>query len=162
MPLLGMFQLLCVLGTYLKSAVFSVRLRDMQLREKLRIAAIVVLILVPTVVFARQKPNKQRESVVVEVVSSKTKTHVSHAWGTGLSRNKMPDDAYTYTDVFFAIVDEKHVVYSCVERKKVCPLLEPGSKLTVEQVGNSIYIPNPGSSENKPSVAHYELVGGSW
>ena len=105
--------------------------------------------------------DKSKGNVEIQVVSSKTSTYTEFSRGTPLT-SKTVKDAYAYTDHFFAIVNGKHLVYSCAERKKVCPMLESGSKITVEQDGDSIYIPVAGTSEQKPSYTHYKLVGESW
>src|ERR1700690_2186341 len=127
-----------------------------------RIVRIVVLGLVPTLLCAAPTP-KPRESIVVEVSSSKTDVHTSYKHGSGIFGNKLPNDAYSYTDIIFAVVDGQHVVYSCAEHNKSCPLLESGSKVPAERDGDSIYIPSAASSsEKKPVLTHYKLVSNGW
>lgn len=127
-----------------------------------RFAAIFVLILLPTIVYASPTPKKQKESITVEVASTKTDTYVTYARINSLTKSRLPKDSYSYTDVIFAIVNGKHVVYSCAERKKVCPLLENGTKLSAEQDGDSMYLAAPNSSGKKASPTHYRLAPGGW
>ena len=127
-----------------------------------RIAAISVLILLPTIVYASPSPKKQKETIVVEVASTKTDTHTSYTRSTSWVKSRLPKDSYTYTNILFAIVDGKHVVYSCAERKNVCPLLENGTKLSAEQDGDSMYLAPPNPSDKKASPTHYHLAPGGW
>ena len=127
-----------------------------------RIVRIAVLGLVPTLLCAAPSP-KPRDSIVVEISSTKTDVHTSYKHGSGIFGNKLPNDAYSYTDIIFAVVDGKHVVYSCAEHNKSCPLLESGSKVPAERDGDSIYISSAASpSEKKPEFTHYKLVGNGW
>src|ERR1035438_8660445 len=116
-----------------------------------RIVRIVVLGLVPTLLCAAPTP-KPRESIVVEVSSSKTDVHTSYKHGWGIFGNKLPNDAYSYTDVIFALVDGQHVVCSCAPHKTPCPLWEPGSKVPAERARDSIYISSAASSSEKKPV----------
>jgi hypothetical protein len=126
-----------------------------------RIAGFAALVLIPMLVCAAPTP-KPRESIVVEVSSSKTNVHTSYKHGSGIFGNKLPNDAYSYTDIVFAVVDGKHLVYTCAEHNDACPLLESGSKVPAEREGDSIYILPTASSEKKPSPTHYKLVGNGW
>jgi hypothetical protein len=96
------------------------------------------------------------------VSSIKTNVHTSYKRGTSIFRNKLPNDAYSYTDIIFAVVDSNHVVYTCAEHNSVCPILEPGSKLPAERDGDSIYISSASPSDKKPVLTHYKLVGNGW
>jgi hypothetical protein len=127
-----------------------------------RIAAISVLILAPTLLYPSPAPRKEKETIIVEVASTKTDTYVSYAWINSVSKSRLPKDSYTYTDILFAIVDGKHVVYSCAEHKKVCPLLEAGAKLSAEQNGDSMYLSPLNSSDKKAAPTHYRLAPGGW
>jgi hypothetical protein len=113
--------------------------------------ALAALILVPSLIFATPEPRKQKENIVVEVASIKTDMH-----------RTLPNVSYTYTDIIFAVVNEKHVVYACAERDKACPLLEAGSKIPAESDGDSIYISTTVPSEKKPLVIHYKFVSNGW
>ena len=113
--------------------------------------ALAALILVPSLIFATPEPRKQKENIVVEVASIKTDTHTKHT--------RM---LYTYTDIIFAVVNEKRVVYACAERDRACPLVEAGSKIPAESDGDSIYISTTVPSEKKPLVIHYKFVSNGW
>jgi hypothetical protein len=127
-----------------------------------RIVRLAVLALFPTLVCAAPTP-KPRESITVEVSSIKTNVHTSYKRATSIFRNKLPNDAYTYTDIIFAVVDGNHVVYTCAEHNNVCPILESGSKLPAERDGDSIYISSAASSsDKKPVLTRYKLVGNGW
>jgi hypothetical protein len=127
-----------------------------------RFASIFALILLPAIIYASPTPKKQKESITVEVASTKTDSYVTYAHLNSLTKSRLPKDSYTYTDVIFAIVNGKHVVYSCAERKKVCPLLENGTKLSAERDGDSIYLTPPNPSDKKASPTHYRLAPGGW
>jgi hypothetical protein len=120
------------------------------------------LILVPSLILAAPEPKKQKVSIVVEVASVKTNTHTTYTRSTSWVMSKLPKDSYMYTDIIFAVVNEKHVVYACAERDKACPVLEAGSKIPAESDGDSIYISTTLPSEKKPLVTHYKLAGNGW
>ncbi len=145
---------------YLCNCFSGDKLRIPRIRN--RIAAISFLILLPAVVHASPMPKKQKESITVEVASTKTDTYVTYAHLNSLTKSRLPKDSYTYTDVIFAIVNGKHVVYSCAERKKVCPLLETGARLPAEQEGDSMLLAQPDSSDKRASSTHYHLTPGGW
>jgi hypothetical protein len=124
--------------------------------------ALAALILIPSLVLAAPEPKKQKESVVVEVASIKTNTHITYTRSTSWVMSKLPRDSYAYTDILFAVVNEEHAVYTCAERDKACPVLEAGSKIPAEKDGDSIYISTISPSEKKQLVTHYKLVSSSW
>jgi len=126
-----------------------------------RLATLAALFLVPALAYATPAP-KEKDSVEVEVASIKTNIYTSYTRSTSWAMSRLPKDSYTYTDIIFAVVDGKHVVYTCADRKKVCPVLDAGSKVQAERDGDSIYITSSVPSEKKPVVAHYKLVSGSW
>lgn len=127
-----------------------------------RFAAVSVLILLPIITYASPTPKKQKESITVKVASTKTDTYVTYTRINSLTKSRLPKDSYTYTGVIFAIVNGKHVVYGCAERKKVCPLLDNGTKLSAEQDGDSMYLAQPNPSDKKASPTHYRLAPGGW
>ena len=124
--------------------------------------ALAALLLIPSLILATPEPKKQKESIVVEVASIKTDTHTTYTRSTSWARSKLPRDSYTYTDIVFAVVNEKHVVYACAERDKACPVLDAGSKIPAERNGDSIYISSTVPSEKKPMVTHYKFVSNGW
>jgi hypothetical protein len=123
---------------------------------------VAALILVPTLVFAAPEPRRSKESVVVEVASVKTNTHTTYTRSTSWVMSKLPRDSYAYTDIFFAVVGDSKLVYSCAERDKACPVLEPGSKIQAERDGDTLLISTMGPSEKKPLVTHYKLISTGW
>jgi hypothetical protein len=124
------------------------------------VGAISALILLPALVHA--SPGAKKQSIVVEVASTKTDTYTAYTRSNSWMKTRLPKESYSYTDILFAIVDGKHVVYSCVEHKKVCPLLDPGTKLSAEQDGNSMLLSPPNPSDKKASPTHYRLAPGGW
>ena len=124
--------------------------------------ALAALILVPSLMFAAPEPKKQNESIVVEIASIKTNTHTTYTRSTSWVKSKLIKDGYIYTDIIFAVVNEKHLVYACAERDKSCPVLEAGSKIPAERDGDSIYISTTVPSRKKPLVTHYKLASTGW
>jgi hypothetical protein len=127
-----------------------------------RTFALAALILIPALVSAAPTPKKSKESIVVEVASVKTNTHTTYTRSTSWVMSKLPRDSYAYTDLFFAVVGDTKVVYSCAERDKGCPVLEAGSKIPAVRDGDTIFISTAGPSEKKPLVTRYKLVGNGW
>ncbi len=83
-------------------------------------------VIIPSVAFATAK---QRETIELQVVSSQTKTHGSP-----------PGEVFHYTDVMFTQVNGKNVIYECVRRADLCPLMESGKAYTADRDGEFIYI----------------------
>ena len=127
-----------------------------------RTFALAALILVPSLAFAAPQPKKSKESVELEVARVKTSTHTTYTRSTSWVMSRLPKDSYAYTDLFFAVVGDQKVVYSCAERDKSCPVLEQGSKIQAERDGDNLLISTTGPSEKKPLVTHYKLVGNGW
>jgi hypothetical protein len=121
----------------------------------------ILLFLASTLAYAKPAP-KEKETIEVEISSVKTNIYTTYTRSTSWVMSKLPKDSYTYTDIIFAVVDGKHVVYTCADRKKVCPVLEAGTKVSAERDGDSIYISSTVPTEKKPVVAHYKIVSGSW
>jgi hypothetical protein len=82
--------------------------------------------------------NKSAESVQIEVVSTKTNYH-------GNAPN-----VFKYTDVLFARVNGKNLVYACVQRGDECPLMQNGKSYPAERVGGYIYISMDAPDSKKP------------
>ncbi len=112
-----------------------------------RAAKIAFLVLIPLSAFATPKG---RETITVQVVSSKTKIHGSS------SRN-----VFSYTDLMFTLVDGKNVVYACDQRGNACPLMEAGKTYTADREGKFIYISMSSPEDKKPFSVKYKQVG-SW
>jgi hypothetical protein len=124
--------------------------------------ALAAFILIPALVSAAPEPRKSKESVTVEVASVKTDTHTTYTRSTSWVMSKLPKDSYVYTDIFFAVVGDTKLVYSCAERDKSCPVLEPGSKFQAERDRDMLMISSAGPSEKKPLLTHYKLVSTGW
>ena len=110
-------------------------------------AKIAFLVLIPLSAFAMPKG---RETITLQVVSSKTKIHSSS-----------PGNIFSYTDVMFTQVNEKKVVYACDQRGDICPLMESGKSYTADRVGDVIYISISSPESKKPFSVKYKQVG-SW
>jgi hypothetical protein len=110
-------------------------------------AKIAFLILIPLAVLA--KPN-EKGTATVQVVNSTTKFHGSSSGGI-----------FTYTDLLFAQINGKNVVYECVQRGDICPVLESGKSYSADQEGVFIYLPMT-SPELKKAVSSKFRQVGSW
>jgi hypothetical protein len=107
-------------------------------------AKIALLVLIPLSAFAMPKG---RESITLQVVSSKTKIHSS-------SRN-----IFSYTAIMFTEVNGKKVVYECHQRGDVCPVMESGKTYTADREGDFIYISMSSPEDKKPFSVKYKQVG---
>jgi hypothetical protein len=103
-------------------------------------------VIIPNVAFATAK---QRETIELQVVSSQTKTHGSP-----------PGEVFHYTDAMFTQVNGKNVIYECVRRADLCPLMESGKAYTADRDGGFIYIAIR-LANGKPIVVKYKQLG-SW
>ena len=107
-------------------------------------AKIALLVLIPLSAFAMPKG---RESITLQVVSSRTKIHSS-------SRN-----IFSYTAIMFTEVNGKKVVYECHQRGDVCPVMESGKTYTADREGDFIYISMSSPEDKKPFPVKYKQVG---
>jgi hypothetical protein len=90
------------------------------------IAISTLAMLMPIILSANAK---QRETIQLIVLSSKTQIHGQH-----------PPDVFEYTDLMFTQVAGKHVTYECDQRGDVCPIMEAGKIYSADRIGNEIYI----------------------
>jgi len=111
-----------------------------------RAAVIAVLILAPLSAFATPNGKVTR---TFQVDNATTRIHGSS--GT----------AFSYTDLVFTQIDGKKVVYECVQRGDICPMLEPGKSYTADQDGAFLYVPMTAPELKKAVSAKFKLVG-SW
>jgi hypothetical protein len=74
-------------------------------------AKLAFLVLIPLSAFPVPKG---RETITLQVISSKTKIHSSSG------------NVFSYTDLMFTQINGKKVVYACDQRGDVCPLMESG------------------------------------
>jgi hypothetical protein len=110
-----------------------------------RAAKIAFLVLIPLSAFATPK---ERETATLQVITSKTKIH-------GAS----PGNIFTYTDLMFTEVNGKRVVYECVQRGDICPVMEPGKTYTADREGAFIYILMSSPGDKKALSAKFRQVG---
>lgn len=103
-------------------------------------------VIVPSIAFAAAK---QRETIELQIVSSQTKTHGSP-----------PGEVFRYTDVMFTHVNGKDVIYECVRRADLCPLMESGKAYAADRDGEFIYIAIR-LTNGRPIVVKYKRLG-SW
>ena len=111
-----------------------------------RSAKLAVLLLTPLSVLAAPNGKVAR---TLQVSNSTTRIH-------GSSGN-----AFSYTDLVFTQIDGKKLVYECVQRGDICPMLEPGKSFDAEQDGSYLYIPVTAPELKKAISAKFKLVG-SW
>ena len=107
-------------------------------------AKIAILILISLSSFATPK---ERETITLQVVSSKTRIHSSSG------------NVFSYTEVMFTQVNGKKVVYACDQRGNVCPLMESGKTYTADRDGDFIYISMSSPEDKKPFSVKYKQVG---
>jgi hypothetical protein len=112
-----------------------------------RVAKIAFLILIPLSALAIPK---EKGSTTLQVVTSKTKIHGSS-----------PGNIFTYTDLIFTEVNGKKIVYECIQRGDICPILESGKTYTADQQGSVIYILMNSPENKKELSAKFKQVG-SW
>jgi hypothetical protein len=110
-----------------------------------RAAKIAFLILIPLSAFAIPK---EKGSTTLQVVTSRTKIHGSS-----------PGNIFTYTDLIFTEVNGKRVVYECIQRGDICPILESGKTYTADQEGSYIYILMNSPQDKKEFSAKFKQVG---
>jgi hypothetical protein len=91
-----------------------------------------------------------RETTSLQVVSSNTRIHRT-ASGT----------VFAYTDLMFTQAKGKKLVYECVLRGNICPLMETGKTYTADQDGRFIYISMSAPEDKKATSVKFKQVG-SW
>jgi len=111
------------------------------------VAKIAFLILIPLSAFGIPK---EKGSAKLQVVTSRTKIHGSS-----------PGNIFTYTDLIFTEINGKKIVYECIQRGDICPILESGKTYTADQQGSVIYILMSSPENKKELSAKFKQVG-SW
>jgi hypothetical protein len=109
------------------------------------VAKIILSVLIPTTIFAARK---EKETIELKVVSSKTKIHGSFS-----------NAVFTYTSIMFTEVNGIKLMYACNQRRDFCPLMEAGETYTADRVGNVIYVPMKFPDEKHPLPVKYKQVG---
>jgi hypothetical protein len=112
-----------------------------------RTAKLAFLVLIPLSVLATPK---ERESITLQVVSSRTRIHGSFS-----------STAFAYTDIIFTTFNGKRVVYECVQRGNICPMVESGKTYTADRQGDFIYISMSSPEIKKAFPVKFKQVG-SW
>jgi hypothetical protein len=112
-----------------------------------RIMKIAFLILIPLSAFATPKV---RETITLQVVTSNTRIH-------GASTKNL----FAYTDLLFAQLNGKKIVYQCVQHGDVCPMMDSGKSYTADRKGAYIYI-SMGFPDNKKDLFIKFRQVGSW
>jgi hypothetical protein len=112
-----------------------------------RAVKIVTLVLIPLSVIAAPKV---KENVTLQVVTTTTRIH-----------GAFTNDAFAYTDLMFTEFNGKKVVYECVQRGDVCPMVEAGKSYTVNRNGDTIFISMSSPEAKKAFPVKFKQVG-SW
>jgi hypothetical protein len=115
-----------------------------------RFAAIAFFVLIPLSVFAtpKAKESKGKETIALQVVSSKTRINSSS------DRN-----IFTYTDLMFTQFNGKRLVYQCAQHGDICPMVESGQTYTAERDGAYIRITMAFSDDQKSLPIKFRQVG---
>lgn len=112
-----------------------------------RAARIMFFVLIPLFAFANQK---ERPTAQLEVFTVRTQIHSSS-----------PGDMFTYTNLIFAQVNGKRLVYECAQRGDLCPVMESGKTYAGAQDGAFFYIPMTFPGGQKDLSVRFKQVG-SW
>jgi len=110
-----------------------------------RVAKIAFLIFIPLSALAAPKV---KENVTLQVVTTTTRIH-----------GAFTNDAFAYTDLMFTEFNGKKVVYECVQRGNVCPMVEAGKSYTVNRNGDVIYISMSSPVAKKAFQVKFRQVG---
>jgi hypothetical protein len=110
------------------------------------LAGIVFAVLIP---FAILSSAKEKESVEVKVVFSKTKIH-----------NSSRGNVFTYTFLLYTQVNGMNLLYTCDQKGDLCPLMEAGKTYPAERSGDVINIPMTLPDGKIQSIKYKEA--GTW
>ena len=114
-----------------------------------RTAIIAIWAFIPLCALAAPK-EKEKGSVKLQVVTSQTRVHGSYS-----------NNAFAYTDLVFTEVNGKKIVYECVQRGDICPMVESGQTYTADLDGASLHIlMNTPQSQKAVSVKFKQV--GTW
>ena len=112
---------------------------------KNKAATIIFLTFVPLTAYAAPKV---KDSSTVQVVNTTTRIHGSFT-----------NDAFAYTDLMFTESNGKKIVYECVQRGNVCPMVESGKSYNVNRNGDAIYITMSTPQAKKAFPVKFKQVG---
>lgn len=104
------------------------------------------VVLIPLCVLAGPK---DRAATNFQVFTVRTQIHGS----TG--------NLFTYTNLIFAQVNGKKLVYECAQRGDLCPVMESGKTYTGAQDGTFLYVPMSFPDGPKDLPVKFRRVG-SW
>ena len=112
-----------------------------------RAATIAFLILIPLSALAMPK---EKGTTTLQVVTSKTKIH-------GTSSGNI----FSYTELMFTQINGKNLVFECVQRGDICPVLESGKSYSADVEGPFLYVSMTSPVDKKALSAKFRQVG-SW
>jgi len=92
---------------------------------------------------------KERGSTNFQVFTVRTQIHRSTR------------SMFTYTNLIFAQVNGRKLVYECAERGDLCPVMESGKTYSGAQDGTFLYVPMSFPDEQKDLAVKFKRVG-SW
>jgi hypothetical protein len=110
-----------------------------------RIALLIFIAINPICAFAAPKATG---SITLQVVSSRTKI-----------KRARSNITFSYTDVIFAQVEGKKLVYECIQKDNLCPAMDSGKMYTADQDGDFIYFTMTTPDDPKPFAVKYKRVG---
>ena len=112
---------------------------------KNKFAIIALLLLIPVCAVANQK---ERAITKLQVVTAKTRIHSSSS-----------GDMFTYTNLVFAEVNGKKLVYECAAPGDVCPVMSAGETYTATQDGTFVYVPMSTPESKRDLTVKFKQVG---
>ena len=112
-----------------------------------KLTKISFLVLIPIIGFAM---STEKEKINVQVISSETRVH--HRSGRAI---------FAYTHLLFVRVDGRQMTYECVQRGKICPLMESGKTYSAEREGDAIYFWMGVPEEKEPVRVKYKEFSSS-
>ena len=112
-----------------------------------RTAILATLALIPLSAFGAPKV---KGSIKLQVVTTSTRIHGSFT-----------THSFAYTDLLYTEMNGKKIVFECVQRGDICPMVESGQTYTADQNGAYVRI-TMNTPEDKKAVAVKFKQVGSW
>jgi hypothetical protein len=112
-----------------------------------RAAKVTFIVLISLSAYATPK---ERESTTFQVITSNTRIHGSSS-----------GNIFSYTDLMFTEINGKKIVYECVQRGDICPVMEAGKTCTADRQGAFIFILMNSPEGKKGLSAKFKQIG-SW
>jgi hypothetical protein len=91
---------------------------------------------------------KVKGSVKLQVVSTSTRIHGSYT-----------THSFAYTDLLFTEMNGKKIVFECVQRGDICPMVESGETYTADQDGAYVRITMNTPEDKKAIAVKFKQVG---